>query len=56
MDFSLNVVACCKSRTLKFMRPRNVLLIFSVLDFIAKCIKFGAKSMDVEIENQGKSI
>ena len=41
MDFCSIFVACCKSRTSKFMRPRSVLLMLHTKRIFAFCMDFG---------------
>ena len=43
MDFCSIFVACCKSRTSKFMRPRSVLLTFHTIQCFAFRMHFGSK-------------
>ena len=43
MDFCWFLVACCKSRTSNFMRPRNVLLAFHRNQVFAFGIRFRSK-------------
>ena len=43
MDFCWIFVACCKSRTSKFMRPRNVLLAFHNNQVFAFGMRFWSK-------------
>ena len=43
VDFGLNFDACCKSRTSKFMRPANVLLVFHIIRLIAFGMHFWSK-------------
>ena len=52
MDFCWIFVACCKSRTLKFMRPRNVLLGFHKNQMFAFGKHFGSEK---PIKNHSKT-
>ena len=45
MDFCWFLVACCKSRTSNFMRPRNVLLAFHKNQVFAFGMRFWSKKL-----------
>ena len=44
IDFCWIFVACCKSRTSKFMRPASVLLVFHTIRLIAFGMQFWSKN------------
>ena len=44
IDFVLIFMLFFKSRPLKFMRPRSVLLTFTDFDLVAKCVEIWSKN------------